>query len=111
MALIHILTDLNRSIMDVKEMRANDPQSDIKFEELSLKARPLQGYLNEHRGAHFFLKAAVTAMVAAKRQKDLARHYAEALYPVASRNLSFNHPPAQLRAVSSIPPEPSLAAN
>lgn len=112
LALSHILTALNRSIMDVKDMRANDPQSELKYEELSLKARPLQEYLNDNRTALTNLRNAVNALVASKRRRDYAKLMVDQLYPVASRFLTFDVTPApHPRAVSSIPPAPSLAVS
>ncbi|MHB8830539.1 MAG: hypothetical protein ACYC44_00225 [Patescibacteria group bacterium] len=111
LALSRILMDLNRSIMAVWEMRADDPQSELKYEELSLKARPLQEYLNDNRTALTNLRSAVNAMVASKRRRDYAKLMVEHLYPVASKYLTFDQPPAHLQAVSSIPPAPSLAVS
>lgn len=112
LALSRILTDLNRSIMNVWEMQPNDPQSELKFDNLSLKARPLQEHLNEHRTALTFLRSAINGMVASKRRRDYAKIMVEHLYPVASKYLTFDVTPAShLRAVSSTPPAPSLAVS
>ena len=112
LVLSNILMDLNRSIMDVKDMRADDPQREIKFEELSLKARPLQEYLNDNRTALTNLRSAVNAMVSSKRRRDYAKLMVDQLYPVASKYLTFDATPAaHLRAVSSAPPAPSLAVS
>lgn len=111
MALKHVLIDLNRSIMDVWGMRADDPRSEIRYEELSFRARPLQMYLNENRGSLIFLKAAINDLVAARRRRDQAEVMINVLYPVASKNLTFDPPVAHPRAISAPPSGPSLAAS
>lgn len=112
LALSNILMDLNRSIMDVKGMPANDPQSEVQYEKLSDKARPLQQYLNDNRTALTNLKGAINGLAASKRRRDYAKLMIDLLYPVASKYLTFDATPvSRPRPVSSIPPAPSLTVS
>jgi len=109
--LSNILMDLNRAIMTIKEMPTNDPQSESKYEALSLKARPLQQYLNDNRTALTNLRGAVNGMVASKRRRDYARLMVDLLYPVASKYLTFDAAPASHLRAASVTPPASLAVS
>jgi hypothetical protein len=113
MPLRNALMDLHGSIIRMRGMDKEDPQSNVKLRELAGYMRKVVQIVNRSpTGLPPTLSNAYSALSLAERQPEMAMIYVRQLYNVASDYLVFNAPPASPEIpLHSSPPGPFLAAS